>query len=331
MPVSVSIAGLHWSAEGCKPVSHIIRSIPCACFILYANPVLSVMKKTACILLIIAALSCCGPEAVAQAFIWHTEKGAELFVSARMANLRSAPSATAVLTDSLPCGSKVRIVETGKIRSTISGIEAPWLKVSYRKDNADKEAFIWPGLLAPERYTSGETIFLYGIDRIVAAGTGDDYTPAVWHISVKALDSTGLLLDKTAFTVQGVDVAVSTGKLLGSLGLKHAKDILRLLFGGEACGIPTNYYYFAWTGSRFLPLPGKMEVSDAGVFYHTETLLFPGEPGGQADKLILLTEEGEEQEGKADKEGNPVFKVRHSRRVYLWDGEKATLQTALKR
>ncbi|HTN18126.1 MAG TPA: SH3 domain-containing protein [Chitinophagaceae bacterium] len=288
------------------------------------------MKKAAYIL--VGALLGSGVPAKAQAFLWPTEKGAELFVSVRMANLRSAPSATAGLVDSLPCGSAVQVLEAGTTSLTISGIETPWLKVRYRKDNTDKEAFIWLGLLALGGYRSGGTQFLYGVDRIVPGPKEKDYTPpAAWQVSVKALDSVGTLLDQAAFTVQDVEVAGTAGKMLGSLGLRNAKDILRILFGGEACGIPTYYYYYAWTGSRFLPLPGKMEVSEAGSFYHTETLLFPGEPGGQPDKLILLTEEGEEQEGKVDKEGNPVFKVSKSRRVYLWDGEKAMPQVALKR
>lgn len=287
------------------------------------------MKKAALILL--GALLGCGAPVAAQSFLWNTEKGSRLYVSARMANLRAAPSATAVLVDSLPCGSKVTVVEAGNSPAAISGLEAPWLKVSYRKDNTDREAFIWLGLLAIDRFESDRTQFLYGIDRIVPGRKGDEYSTAVWHISVKALDSSGQLLDKAVFSVQDVDVAASAGKMLGSLGLRNAKDILRILFGGEACGIPTNYYYFAWTGRRLLPLPGKMEVSDAGVFYHTETLLFPGEAGGQTDKLILLEEEGEEQEDKVDKDGNPVFKVRKSRRTYLWDGETARLQASPKR
>jgi hypothetical protein len=269
-------------------------------------------------------LELCTP-ACAQSYLWNTTKGAELYVSGRMVNVRASASLSAAVTDSLACGSAVMVLEETTALSTINGIAAPWLKVSYQKDNMVKEAFAWLGLLAVDQYRSGNTVFLYGVDRIAAAGQGDDYQPAIWSVSVKALDSNRRLLDQKALTISDVDVAASSGKLLGKLGLKNALDILRIQFGGEACGIPTNYYYFAWSGSRLLPLPGKMEVSDAGSFYHTETLLFPGEPGGETDKLILLEEEGEEQ-GKTDKEGNPVFKIRKSRRVYHWDGGKARLK-----
>ena len=69
-----------------------------------------------------------------------------------------------------------------------------------------------------------------------------------------------------------------------------------------------------------------MEVGDAGVFYHTETLLFPKEKGGQPGKIIKLSEEGEADEEKVDKKGEPIFKVKKSREVYLWDGASAKKQ-----
>jgi len=168
---------------------------------------------------------------------------------------------------------------------------------------------------------------LYGIDKITPAQTvpSEQYEPAVWMVQVKAVGEDGRLLDEKTLKMESSETSVSNGKLLGDMGLSQVQDIVRINFGGEACGIPNNYYYFAWTGSKFLSLPGKMEVGDAGVYYHGETFIFPKETGGQPGKIIKLSEEGEADEEKVDKEGNPIFKVKKTREVYTWDGSRAVL------
>lgn len=257
--------------------------------------------------------------------IWSARPGDTFSVYGRMANIRTEPNTTAEIQDTLICGSKVIIKEQGTVLENVKGIYAPWAMVEYNSPQGRKEGYVWLGMLALGSFKKEETRFLYGIEKLTAAinNTDEDFVPAVWYIHVKAIDSKGNILDEKEVTMNGMETSVSGGKLLGDMGLKNTEDIIRINFGGEACGIPTNYYYFGWTGSKLLPLPEKMEVSDAGVFYHTETFLFPKEQGGQPDKILKLTEEGEAEEEKVDKNGGPIFKVKKSREVYTWDGVKA--------
>lgn len=259
--------------------------------------------------------------------IWYAKPGDTFRVYGKMANVRSGPDKAAAITDSLACGTLVTIKELGTTLESVKGIYAPWVKVQYHA-GGPKEGYIWLGMLALQSYTRTDgTCFLYGIERIEApVDKKDDYVPASWYIRVRALNTVLQLLDEKEYKMSGGETSVTGGQLLGNMGLENTIDVLRIYFGGEACGIPTNYYYFAWTGTRFLPLPGKMEVGDAGVFYHTETFLFPKEKGGQPGKIIKLSEEGEADEEKVDKKGEPVFKIKKSREVYLWDGTKAKKQ-----
>lgn len=257
--------------------------------------------------------------------IWSARPGDTFNIYGRMANIRTEPNTTADIQDTLICGSKVIIREQGTVLENIKGIYTPWVKVQYNSSQGQREGYVWLGMLALGNFEQKGTRFLYGIEKLTAAknNTDEDFVPAVWYIHVKAIDNNGNIVDEKEVTMDGMETSVSSGKLLGDMGLKNTEDIIRINFGGEACGIPTYYFYFGWTGNKLLPLPGKMEVGDAGVFYHTETFLFPKEQGGQPDKIIKLTEEAEAEDDKVDKNGEPIFKVKKFREVYTWDGAKA--------
>ena len=145
-------------------------------------------------------------------------------------------------------------------------------------------------------------------------------------IQLKAADASGKIIDTKEFKTDGGEAANFTDvKSLGNTKLANLTDVVRISFGGEACGIPTYYYYYGFTGDKLLPLPGKYNVGDAGVFYHTETLLFPNESGGQPGKIIKLIEDEEVPEEEAEKE-NPKTKKTTSRETYIWNGQTAVKQ-----
>jgi hypothetical protein len=82
-------------------------------------------------------------------------------------------------------------------------------------------------------------------------------------------------------------------KTIGHLGLSKLQNIYRISFSGESCGVPTFDYYFGWNGKKFQPLPEKMNVGDADVFYHSEEFVFPSEKGGKANMIVKKIEQAE--------------------------------------
>lgn len=257
--------------------------------------------------------------------LWYANPGDTFRVYGKIANVRTRPGKMEAITDSLPCGTPVIIKEQAGHMEQLKGIYAPWVKIRY---GTGREGYMWLGMLALGSRTDAEqNTFLYGLDWIAPAVTKEeDYQPVAWHVKAKALDAQLKPLDEKEFVVKALGTSVTEAKLLGDMGLEATRNIWRIQFGGEACGIPTDYFYFGWTGRQLLPLPGKSEVGDAGVFYHSETLLFPKEPGGQLGRIIRLAEEGEADEEKSDPNGEPVFKVKKTREVYTWDGSKARKQ-----
>lgn len=261
--------------------------------------------------------------------IWGAASGDKYYIYGRMANIRSGPDATAPIMDSLPCGTSVVIMEQGKELYALKNIHAPWMKVQYYAGNEYRFGYVWEGLLALDCYTKFESKvrFIYGLEQVIPSGNPEDkdFEPETWLIRLKVLDTSGTLLDEKEWKTPGPETSATGGKLLGDMGLSNTTDIVRIYFGGEACGVPAYYYYYGWTGKKLLPLPGKMEVGDAGVYYFTETMLFPKEPGGQPDKIIKIAEEGEALDNQ-DETKEPVYKTKKSRQVYLWNGASAVLQ-----
>lgn len=250
-------------------------------------------------------------------FLYQYKKapGDVFTVIADTAYVRDQPSTKGAVVRQLSAGAKVTLVESAGVQ-TIRGFEAPWIKV--RMPDA-KEAYIWKGLLALDSYTRNGETFLYGIDRSIPGR--EDGDGATYFAKATVLDSAGNALASKKWKLSSSEaLSACEGKVLGDMGLDGIKSIFRIYFSGEACGIPTDYYYFGWTGTELLTLPGKTMVSDAGVFYYEEKLFFPSETGGQPGKIVKVTEREEVLE-ETDKQGNPKTKTSRSREVYRWDGK----------
>jgi hypothetical protein len=258
--------------------------------------------------------------------IWPAQPGDTLRVLLRTANVRTEPDVAAAIVDSLICGTPVTVGAQSGF-DQFRGIRSPWIKVKYNIAGLVREGYMWLGTLTLGHCVNAEgTCFLYGIDQIQSSADAEGNSSRTWHIAIKVLDSRLQLLKERRKLLKDPEISMSACKLLGDMGLQNLKDIFRIYFSGEACGIPTEYYYYGWNGQELSDLPGKTEVGDAGVYYHTETLLFPEEQGGKPGRIIRLTVEGENEDEKVDKNGDPVFKEKRSKEVYIWDGKTAKKQ-----
>ena len=257
--------------------------------------------------------------------LWGIPKDSSGYVFTNKAYLRSAAGTKASVLDSLGFGSRVIVKQQTEKYENIRSVYAPWVKVISVNNGSTKEGYIWLGSLAVRKYSFAGIDFLYGIDRIEKLKK-EEFEYSKFVIQLKAADASGKVIDTKEFKTDGGEAANFTDvKLLGNTKLANLTDVVRISFGGEACGIPTYYYYFGFTGDKLLPLPGKYNVGDAGVFYHTETLLFPNESGGQPGKIIKLIEDEEVPEEEAEKE-NPKTKKTTSRETYIWNGQTAVKQ-----
>lgn len=259
--------------------------------------------------------------------VWSVQKDSAYSIFAKKALVRAEPSVKGQLVDSLGAGAIVTVEEQTTKFDMVRNIYAPWVKVNYKAAGGQKSGYIWLGSIAVKNALYGNTNFIYGIDRLEkdAERSDAEYTYYKYLVQLKAITA-DTLTDQKEWKLDGGEFSSYMQMLLlGDTKLQNLQNVVRISAGGEACGIPTNYYYYGWTGQKFLPLPGKYSVGDAGVFYHSETLLFPHEKGGQPNKIIKLSEEEEVLEEATETKKEKVRKS-NTKEVYVWNGAKAIKQ-----
>lgn len=250
---------------------------------------------------------------------WQKQVGDTAYVFADIAYIRDYPSTRGRLLDSLPQETALIIKSESYNNAMARGFEAPWRRVSYVKDGQRKEGFIWSGLLALGRLVSEEgNIFSFGFLRYEKETS---YSPAAYMLQVKCFDRNKNLKSKDYYPAELDEQRYSEYKLLPSMGLSGLQNIFRIGFLGEACGIPSYYYYFSWNGQEILPMFSRYTVGDAGIYYYEEKILFPSEHNLDPNLIIKDIEEGEVIDENAEEY---QYKKKRKREKYIWDGKVAS-------
>lgn len=247
---------------------------------------------------------------------WMKQKGDTAYVFADMAYIRDYPSTQGKLLDSIPQETLVIIKSDSYNNSTARGFEAPWRKISYFKDGRQKDGFIWSGLLAIGRIQGQDgTVFSIGFLRHEKETS---YSPGAYMLQIKCFDANHNLKAKDYYPAELSEQRYSEHKLLPNMGLQGLKNMLRIGFFGEACGIPTYYYYFSWNGNEIIPMFSRYNVADAGIYYYEEKILFPSEHNLDDNLIIKDIEEGEVIDENAEEY---QYKKTRKRVKYIWNGK----------
>lgn len=246
----------------------------------------------------------------------------EGIVGVKNCYVRDVPSTSGKLVDSLQLGKKVTVKKLTASIQKIKGINMHWAEIQYRSGNETKKGYLWLGFLALDFKESEGLTFMMVLDRINVRKE-EDYEKQEFVLAAKVLDKSNVLLDSKEIRKNIAESYYYRQELMGNFGLQNIQKLYRISFSGEACGIPTYFFYFGWTGTKLLLMPEKMAVGDAGVYYYSENFIFPNEPGGKQGFIYKVIEEAEEQESANDNEF--VMLEKSWKETYSWDGEKAKL------
>lgn len=251
--------------------------------------------------------------------LYHTSKDSSALVFVNMAYVRSEPSSKSELLDSIPLGTEVKFMEESSLNPiSLRGMYLPWHKIEYHKDNQKKSGFIWLGLLSLDHELnkkSGET-FLYGF-----AWKSNEELENYYWVEAKILNKNKEMIASKSFPYYPGEQSYTLGELNTKPGLNYAKSIYAIKFLGEACGIASEENYFAWDGEQLTTLPKTTSVSDAGVFYYAEELVYPNAHKLGKDIILKRSEEGEaEYEEDANPEDEIKFKVSKKEETYQRNG-----------
>ncbi len=277
------------------------------------------MKHILIFLLSISALRSFSQESSYHNYYWNGGENYEAMVAATNCYIRETPSLNGILLDSLQVGKEIKVIKSTTNDLKIKGINVSWVEIEYtNKDSIVSKGFLWKGFLAVGFTKKGKNIYLTAIEKIEIKKEKDFEMP-YFSIVVKILDNNNLIIDQKNIQKNITESAYFEGKAIGDFGLKNLQDIYRISFNGEACAIPSLFYYFGWNGKKLILLPEKYSVGDAGVFYHTENFVFPKEEGGKPNLIIKQIEEATSTDQNAE-----IFNITEHSEMYTWDGEKAT-------
>lgn len=252
-------------------------------------------------------------------YFWETEKK-EAIIAVKNCYVRSEPHSASKLIDSLQLGEKISIVNSTENLLKIKNINTNWAEIEYTNSKEKiVKGYLWKGFLALGFVKNHNLTFLTRIDRFFEKfGKNENVDFNVFQISVLVLDEKNQVLSEKSIYKNVLESHYFENKKIGSLGLIDLQDIYRVSFSGQACGIPTYYFYFGWNGKDLVILPEKMEVADAGVFYYSEKFIFPKENGGKANFIFKEVEEQEVVD-----ENKAIYDVTKFIETYKWDGNKA--------
>lgn len=251
---------------------------------------------------------------------WMLSKDDSRYIFADTALVRISPDTKQAAIDTLLAGDDIIAVDVlaGKLL-TLKGLTLPWVQIKYKKDGVEKQGYVWEGLISFSPMRRGDMKFVFAYDRRVDTLIDKEKRPQ-YIVKLKAVQARKILAATTFRIMDDESAGFSYVKVMGGLGLSNVQNIVSVGFGGEACGIPTNYYYFAWTkDGRIAALPGRMDDGEVGVYYHSESFIFPGEKDGMPDTIILKMRE-EEETNTRDKNGEPILSVTEEFTRYSWDG-----------
>jgi len=256
---------------------------------------------------------------------WSISDSTDKYIFTDTAFIRPTAGTANNAADTLLCGHSVLVVNATDKPLTLKGITAPWVKISYTKNNMPKQGYVWAGLLSLKPLRRGNTKFIFGIDKFTAdkKAKADDYIQGKYTIVLKLLQNDTILNQYSFTRNKDESFSFTDTKVMSGMGLKNVSNIATLYHGGEACGIASNTLYFAVVNNKIVKLPNLMSVGDADIYSHDETFTFPAEKNGRPNTIIWNMKEEEATE-KLDKKGWPIYKKTSARKLYNWNGAKIT-------
>jgi len=242
-------------------------------------------------------------------------------------NVRQSPAKDASVVAQLSAGDAVTVLATDAATLRLNGWTAPWVKIAFRKDGKRLEGYAWAGVFSPSSVRLGDVTIVYGItkaeiEKIENAGDGGQGSSGKYAVEIRALRG-NQILSTVATTVFMDGGYYSQFTKYNNLGIKQFKNWVKLSYNFDACGYPSYEIWCAWDGAKLTMLPVLSTISDAGVFFDSESYLFPETEGGLPDVLLYQHEHGEGmiEDGASD--------YTKQLRTMTWNG-KAYLKPKLK-
>jgi len=239
-------------------------------------------------------------------------KGAKSYTFGDNCRIRKAPSLSAETVDTLSIAMPVTIISKNDKQETISGQTQNWFEISYAKN---KKGYIWGGLIAYAYTKDGDYLLLIGITSYSDHSFRGEARLVKNNKLVSKVDFKPHSTDMNKYF--GYDISVKNSS---NRGLTSINSLYMIVAGYPACGYTNGTTLLGRSGSELLYLLQTNEVSEAGLFRSSESLIFPSNKDGNKNEIIVHSIMQEYDEKKDD-----LVTQEEKKSHYKISGKKTTL------
>ena len=201
---------------------------------------------------------------------YEFEKGSTEYLYGDNVVFRSEPSSSSKAFDTLFIGSEIEIVRKMDETSSLNGLDWNWYKVKVGR----KTGYIHGGLIALDRLQQDDCIYLVTIAGV--AQSSGDYEYIDYRVRTRVI--------RADSEYYGHESKLNTNSFyiesFGNRGLEGVDNMLRINLYAEACGVDGGQIYLFNDGDQLKEAIRLSVVSDAGVFWYSETVVFPEDEDG---------------------------------------------------
>ncbi|MFB9052487.1 SH3 domain-containing protein [Formosa undariae] len=235
------------------------------------------MNKLALLILFISCLSY-GQEIDYSNTYSDFENGKNYFMFGDNVAFRAAPDTASKAIDVLHIGSEIKILEKSEQTVLYNGIASNYYKVNYN----GKVGYVLGGLISLGKKEKGTSKYFY------TYGKKDDS----YYIIIRHLNETLDINEVTsALSTQTFSLEIYDNK-----GIENIGNIIFVNYLAEACGVEGGGIYFFESHGVMKKVFTISQISDAGVYWFHEELIFPNDTDGVQGKIVYKKEYGTYQD-----------------------------------
>lgn len=207
--------------------------------------------------------------------IHEFEPGSTQYLFGNRVVLRDGPSKDALSMDTLDAGEEIKIVEKTQLYENYGGVEWPW----YRVNVDDKTGYILSGLISFNNVACEKGKYLVSMRK----------TEDKAYARYRYLKNDGTLIEGET----ELETWMFTAEVKDDPGLETIDDVLYISYYADACGVNGGGIYLFNDGEKLIEAIRLNSVSEAGLFWHHEQLIFPNDEEGVTARIIFERESGQ--------------------------------------
>ena len=256
------------------------------------------MKKIAILFLLISSFS------FSQEIQYHNpyldlENGKYYYLFGNDVAFRTEPDKKSKVIDVLEIGTEIQVIEKTENIIDYYGIISNYYKIKYK----DQFGYILGSLISLEKKVIGKSKYFYTYGK-----EDDKFYLIIRHLNEKSETNEDVAELKTKdFSLEIYD----------NKGVEGIENIIYINYLAEACGIDGGGIYMFQVNSILKKVFWVSQISDGGIFWLEEKLIFPNDEKGIKGKIVYEKEIG----NYIDEETNWVEINKVSRELEWKDGK----------